>query len=105
MRRAVMVGLLLPFIFGPAIAQNNQADAPPTPPAVSPTICYEVVPLPMGQPPGSPILINRCSGATWTLVRQTINNGQGKPAGFVYRWNPLSIENGEAILKEVSPYH
>jgi hypothetical protein len=38
------------------------------------------------------ILINRCTGQTWMLVKSTVTKGSS-----AYRWFPVSTANGEAL--------
>ena len=51
--------------------------------------CYMVVPT-SGNALGS-ILVDRCTGKTWILVRTDVGKGTA------VRWWPISTETGEAI--------
>ena len=62
------------------------------------TACFDVV-FRAGQAPGpapdGAILINRCSGATWMLIRASLDN----KGSFTYRWSPLTVDtSGEPVL-------
>ena len=55
--------------------------------------CFEVIaPRPNSQP-RSPVLLDRCSGRTWLLVR----NADG-----IYRWRPIATDNAEVAFKAPS---
>ena len=52
--------------------------------------CFEVIaPRPNSQP-RSPVLLDRCSGRTWLLARNTDGT---------YRWRPIPTDNTEIALK------
>jgi hypothetical protein len=61
-------------------------------------LCFDVVPT-TGDAPFGPILINRCTGATWLLVREDAPDMKGTPTGkFTFRWHPLGSAANEVIL-------
>jgi hypothetical protein len=63
------------------------------------TLCFEVVPMTRDAAPSSPILINRCTGATWFLAQESVTDARGNSTGkFVLRWHPLGSAGNEAIL-------
>jgi len=56
--------------------------------------CFEVIP-PQGRlRVAGPILLNRCNGDTWVLVRT-----YGGDDRRVYRWRPVAIERREAAFR------
>jgi hypothetical protein len=66
-----------------------------------PVPCFEAIPATANVAPLSPILVDRCTGRTWLLVRSNIADAKGKTIGFAYRWHPVVHIEDEAIL--VSP--
>lgn len=79
---------LISVPLGRAIAQSETER-----PAVA---CFEVT-LAQTKPSLTGVmLLNRCSGETWLLVR-THNTDQLSPttSGFVYRWRPIAIDREE----------
>jgi hypothetical protein len=76
--------------FGTAGAQENTKAAEPcwtivTPPASAATIAAFGI-------YGS-ILLNKCTGQSWTLVRTTVKGGNTS------RWYPIGVSTEEAILQ------
>ena len=72
---------------------GGQARAQAAPEAAVAT-CFEVV-----RPQGrlrltGPILLNRCSGESWVLVRTYAGDDR-----LVYRWRPIAIERREAAFR------
>lgn len=62
-------------------------------------LCFNIVPTTGDVAPFGPILINRCTGATWFLVREDVSDAKGAPAGkFTFRWHPLGSVANEAVL-------
>jgi hypothetical protein len=65
--------------------------------------CFEVLMAPRGgatvlsTDPASSILLNRCTGDTWMLVRTTVSK-TGKPEEYAYRWYPISAGSSEAVI-------
>ena len=62
--------------------------------------CFDVVMPPRGgqssiASAGESILLNRCTGDTWVLVRSSV----GKTGNnFVYRWYPIKTGSDEAVI-------
>jgi hypothetical protein len=42
--------------------------------------------------PGSPMLINKCTGQTYVLARAT---SKGKAGASAYRWVPIALSDGK----------
>lgn len=42
------------------------------------------------------ILLNHCTGDTWLLVKTSAD----MEGGFVYRWRPILVDQGEAVLSD-----
>ncbi len=78
--------LLLIAPLGAKAAANNQSGQ-----------CFEVA---IAQSSGTPtILLNRCTGETWQLVKVATNpNNTGLFGPFVWRWFPIGVGQGEATL-------
>ncbi len=66
--------------------------------------CFSVETPRIEMPPNAPLLVNRCTGSTWMLVRTNLNDAAGKPTGvYTWRWSPLAANTGEAQLVTASP--
>jgi hypothetical protein len=65
---------------------------PPTGQGSTPT-CFEVV---AGAGEIGPILVNRCTGATWFLAREAARGGAA--GDFSWRWHPIGSAGTEVIL-------
>jgi hypothetical protein len=62
--------------------------------------CFEMI-LPQRQMQlNSPLLFNRCTGATWLLVRNQGTGGSARPA---YRW--VSLETDDPLPARSKEYH
>jgi hypothetical protein len=56
------------------------------------TACFEVVSSNQNTAPQRPILVNRCTGATWLLEKRFARDAGGKlTRAFSWYWNPLPI--------------
>lgn len=66
--------------------------------------CFEVVATHAGTQPEGAILLNRCSGQTWMLVRtrqpseKDGNGGQG-----AYRWSPIKTADTQVAITPPAP--
>ena len=57
--------------------------------------CFEVT-LAQTKPSLTDVmLLNRCSGETWLLVRTHKTDQLPQTSGFVYRWRPIAIDRAE----------
>ena len=57
--------------------------------------CFEVT-LAQTKPSLTDVmLLNRCSGETWLLVRTHKTDQLPQTSGFVYRWRPIAIDRVE----------
>jgi hypothetical protein len=81
-----------------AAATTAQTPSPSSPserlPTPAATECYEVARAAADTGVG-PILVNRCNGRTWLLVRVPLDKTE---KSFTYHWLPLGIENTEPVL-------
>lgn len=60
--------------------------------------CYDIVPIADG-PPGSPLLINKCSGETWMLLRTVHPKEKDeKIASYTYRWHLVASFGDENVI-------
>jgi hypothetical protein len=77
---------------GPSRAQTGSA------PAIS-SLCFELFPA-VGQ--ASPaLLLDKCSGRTWHLVRSRI--GSGRATSVVYRWREIAQTEPDAAAGAAQP--
>lgn len=61
--------------------------------------CFEVINSASNAVPFASILLDKCSGHTWMLVRQRTGDNQ-----TAYRWVPISVSNsGESTWTENAP--
>jgi hypothetical protein len=74
--RHLMAVALVALPAGDALAQG----------AASQAACFEVLAGPSEMQPAGAILLNRCSGETWILVRTYPSPARGTPA---YRWSAI----------------
>lgn len=70
----------------------------PSPPVEGPPGCYDLKFANFASPPGAPFLINRCTGATWILIRVNLVDAHGAQTQSAWRWSPLMTEPGEATF-------
>jgi hypothetical protein len=54
--------------------------------AEEPSRCWEIISA-VNVPPYSSVLLDKCSGKTWFVVKQRVAGS--KPPSIVYRWAPL----------------
>ena len=63
------------------------------------TPCYDSLNNKADSNPIASILVNKCNGDTWALVRTSLVGKDGKSTGEItYRWTPIYIESEEARL-------
>lgn len=59
-------------------------------PALPQVPCYEIAPASKFK---DEILLDKCTGISWLLVRTTLVDAKGKETGaFTYRWYPITRE-------------
>jgi hypothetical protein len=76
---ALLAALLFAIIAGPRAFADNAAGAPPS------DACFDIARPPTSTAAGT-ILLNRCTGETWILLRNRTRNGEA----FIYRWRPIA---------------
>jgi hypothetical protein len=90
-------------VIGLLFATTSNAAAQKSDIEGKPGQCFEVLMAPRGgtnvlsTDPASSILLNKCTGDTWMLVRTTVSK-PGKPEEFAYRWYPISAGSSEAVI-------
>jgi hypothetical protein len=95
MTKTHLPSLAVGFIFGLPYSGLAQTEAPAAPSAAP---CYDIK-MTAPESPYTPILLNRCTGQTWQLVRVVVNDAKGKQTDqFVYRWYMIEAAAGEAAL-------
>ena len=95
LKQTAWIGLMFWSVF-PAHAQdaargdfNGQPKAP----------CWEIYAGTSNVAPYTAILLNKCSGDSWLLIRSGVTDKKGKGTdSWVWRWSPLNAESSEAIL-------
>ncbi len=75
------------------------AKMPPPSPMAGP--CFDVVPNAGAGAPADAILVNRCSGETWVLVRAPVSDEAGD--SYTYIWEPLSTGHEQPMLQLTGP--
>ena len=79
------VACALALLPATVIAQTAQ----PAPSAPASGACYEMLPADANTLPGSPMLINKCTGQTYVLMRAAVK-ASGVPK---YRWLPIALDD------------
>jgi hypothetical protein len=54
--------------------------------------CFDITPAQARPSLTGVILLNRCNGETWLLVRTHETTQRLQTSGFVYRWRPIAID-------------
>jgi hypothetical protein len=62
------------------------------------THCFDVTQYSGNVPPFGPILVNRCTGSTWLLVRSDTPVNGRETATFAFQWAPLMVGTEEAQI-------
>jgi hypothetical protein len=92
--KMVIVAFAVVAASAPAFAQDAASK-----PTTFDGVCFDVVPTTGNAAPFGPILVNRCTGATWLLAREPVSDAKGKTTNnFSFAWSPLEIERSPAIL-------
>jgi hypothetical protein len=66
--------------------------------------CFEVIPGNLNTSPQRPILVNRCTGATWLLAKEFTRDADGNLAqSFRWYWNPLPVGGFDAAHVDSRP--
>jgi hypothetical protein len=77
---------------GHALAQSS-------PPEATVGGCFDVI-RPLGRSTIGAILLNRCTGDSWLLVRTDESGRQHFRAGSVtYRWQPIAVDKTETAYR------
>ena len=79
------------------IASAARGQVPP-PPAGTPVECYDLKFANFASPPAAPFLLNRCTGATWILIRVNLVDAHGAQTQSAWRWAPIHAESAEATF-------
>ncbi len=88
----------------PAPAATPKPAAPDTAPAAQPAAsraepCFDILSPGQGSSPDGMMLIDKCSGRTWLLIRIPIPDDKGNvTTEFAYRWAPILYGDREALL-------
>ncbi|MET0631482.1 MAG: hypothetical protein ABWY47_17660 [Xanthobacteraceae bacterium] len=88
----LMIALALTGVFADAVSAQEQRGA-----------CFDVLAGPAEMKPAGAILLNRCNGQTWILVRTYQAPAKGSPGHFVYRWSALASDGIEPRPRSGEP--
>jgi hypothetical protein len=77
-----LAAAFLGFAAGGALAQGS----------ASPATCFDVLAGPSEAQPAGAILLNRCNGQTWILVRTYQAPARSNP---VYRWSAIASDTAD----------
>ena len=73
--------------------------SPPAQPSQPSVGCFEVYEPSQAAQISQPILLNRCTGTSWVLVREPLADQKGNPTrSFTYEWHGLSVSNDTPVL-------
>ena len=89
MRSLIAASTLCLFCGLPAFADETPVKAPDG-------SCYELIPG-NNTPPFTAILLNKCTGATWLLVREFVPDAKAT-GSFTFEWHPLKVSEQPEIL-------
>ena len=90
---------VLPFAclgIGCGLVAAHAQGAPPAPPGS--VECYDLKFANLASPPAAPFLINKCTGATWILIRVNLIDAHGAQTQTAWRWAPLNTQDTEATF-------
>ena len=83
----------------PDAAAPAQPVAPAQPAAARGDPCFDILSPGQGGSPDGMILIDKCTGRTWLLIRIPVPDDNGNPTTeFAYRWAPILYGDREALL-------
>lgn len=88
-RRRLKCVLTCGLVLLPAVAVAQSV-----PPAPADGACYEMFAAEINTLPGSPMLINKCTGQTYVLTRAPAKKAAGGPT---YRWLPIAMDDAPAV--------
>ena len=84
MMASASAAILTALVAYPAFGQ----DATLNPPTAVP--CFDVVVLPSDQnAPAVAVMVNKCTGDTWSLNRTSATNKSGRITSIGYEWFPI----------------
>jgi hypothetical protein len=117
LRRSLALLMAVGALAAPAGAQQLPAPTPAPAPAATPKPaapdagaaaqpsstrtepCFDILSPAQGSSPDGMMLIDKCSGRTWLLIRIPIPDDKGNPTTeFAYRWAPILYGDREALL-------
>jgi hypothetical protein len=103
--RNIGLGIMGLIILTAAVQAATPAPKTQAPLPASPApACFDVVPNEGQGAPADAILVNRCTGETWILVRAPVPDANGEDsADFTYTWLPLSTGQDKPVLQMSGP--
>lgn len=93
-----LAALSLVCAVSPALAQSEPK--PPAPPQASNPECLQLSQPAEGTTPNTPLLLNKCTGSTWMLVRVPL---PAPSTNTAYRWLPLQVSDAEGLFPAGQP--
>ena len=89
----------LVFVTGASLTQAQDAQQK-SPDAASASACFEIVAPPPDRFPAGNLLLNKCTGTTWMLVREQLKGNRG-----AWQWSPLRTNQDEPTfpMPEITP--
>jgi hypothetical protein len=78
-------------MFAPVVGQEQKGD------------CFQIISPIAGNPQTNFILLDRCKGATWMLVRTSHPESKTGQPDFTYKWMPLSVGDREPQFTRPTP--
>jgi len=83
----------------PAAVPKPEATTAPQPVPTRSDPCFDILSPGQGSSPDGMMLIDKCSGRTWLLIRIPIPDDKGNATTeFAYRWAPILYGDREALL-------
>jgi len=66
--------------------------------------CWEIYQGTHEVAPYTALLLNKCDGNSYLLIKSTVADRNGKPSGsWIWRWSPINKEPAESILSPAQP--
>jgi hypothetical protein len=85
---SLLVGLMLIGITVGGASAQSRTERPTG-------ACFDITPAQARPSLTCVILLNRCNGEAWLLVRTHETTQRLQTSGFLYRWRPIAIDRAE----------
>jgi hypothetical protein len=87
--------LLVALLTSPSVAQAQSAQPSQT--------CFEIVTVRDRDQPASAMLLNKCNGETWILMRRYQRPANGNPGQLLYRWSAVATDSADRRSRADEP--